>query len=295
MKISDIMKERTTFSFEVFPPKLDKPIEPLLGVLKKLYGFRPDYISCTYGAGGTNKGRNLEICSHIVADGQTLPLAHTTCIAASKHDIRALADEYISKGVKNFLALRGDYPAGWSGTRGDFQHGTEMVRFLRENFPDLCIGAACYPEKHLYASDIDDDIYHMREKQECGADFFTTQLCYSVENFLRFIDKVRTAGITAPISVGVMPVILRDSTLRMTLSNGCSIPKELSALIGRYGDSPEDFRRAGIDYTVKLLHSYLESGISGLHIYTMNKFSDVAEIIRLSGLREYCDQEDTNG
>lgn len=286
MKISDILKERMTFSFEVFPPKEDKPIEPLLETLNRLYSFHPDFISCTYGAGGTNVGRNMEICKEISQAGMSVPLTHFTCVGNTKQGIKSELENYNQRGVENILALRGDIPEGWTDTHGDFQHANELIQYIKENFPNMGIGAAGAPEKHIQCATLEEDIAHIRMKQDAGADYIMTQLCYDVEQFQRWMDMLRKAGVVLPIIVGIMPVLSKDATLRMTLSmNGCSIPRELAEIISKYYNKPEEFKKAGKEYTVNLIYRYMNLGINGLHLYTLNKYHDVAEIIRNAGIR----------
>ena len=285
MKIIDILEKRMTFSFEVFPPKEDKPIEPLLETLARLYVFGPDFVSCTYGAGGTNKGRNVEICSAIKKGNKAEPVTHFTCIGNTRNDIVGALEEYTKLGIENILAMRGDLPAGWEGTRGDFSYADGLIAFIRQKFPHFCISAACYPEKHIEAPDFTSDIAHLRFKQDCGASFLMTQLCHDVNAYKRFVERIRAARVTLPVIVGVMPVLAKDPIIRMTLSNGCSIPGELAALIGKYGEKPEDFKKAGKEYTVKQIHEYIDAGINGLHIYTLNKHEDVSDILLAAGIR----------
>lgn len=285
MRIREVMKERLSFSFEVFPPKAEQPMEPLLEVLDKLYGFAPDFVSCTYGAGGTNKGRSSEICACIAKAGKALPMAHFTCIGNTRQDVKTIIGEYIALGVEHFLLMRGDYPPGTSGTGGDFAHADGLIGYVKSIYPQLCIAAACYPEKHLLAPDFDVDISFLRSKQDNGAELLMTQLCHDVDNYCRFVEKVRRAGVTLPIDLGLMPVLAKDPTYRMAVSNGCSIPRELAEIIGKYGENPEDFKKAGKEFTVKQIYRYLAAGVNGLHIYTLNKYEDVADIIGMSGLR----------
>ena len=285
MRISEIFPSRMSFSFEVFPPKMDQPVEPLMDALAHLYAFSPDYISCTYGAGGTNKGRNAEIVSAIRASGKTTALTHFTCIGNTKADIDEMLQEYLSLGVSNVLALRGDMPKGQSGTQGDFAHADELISYIKTRHPAMAVAAAAYPEKHTQAPSLDVDISHLKQKQDNGAEFCITQLCFSPEAIERFLERIRKAGITMPVAVGVLPVLLKDSLIRMTLSNGCSIPAPLAEIIGKYGDNPDDFRKAGKEFTARLLQTYLKSGINGLHLYTMNKYRDISDIIEMSGVR----------
>ena len=285
MQIADVLQRHKTFSFEVFPPKLDQPIEPLYETLEQLYTFRPDFISCTYGAGGTNKGRNTEIVHAIQSSGQTVALAHFTCIGNTRSDIRAAMEEYQSLGVRNVLALRGDLPADWTGTRGDFAHADELIAFVRSLRPDLCVAAAAYPEKHLTAPSLVADIDCLKRKQDNGAAFFMTQLCHDPDAFARFVEQARAQGITLPIVAGIMPVLNKDAVIRMAVSNGCSIPAALSCIIGRYGNDPDAFRQAGKEFTAASFVRFLNAGADGLHIYTLNRFKAVSDIIALSGMR----------
>ncbi len=284
MKISDALKERMTFSFEIFPPKEDKPLEPLTEVLGKLKRFNPDFISCTYGAGGTNRGRSLEICDIILKKGMEC-LTNFTCIGNDRESIVRFISEYEKIGVENIMALRGDFPPGTDQTNGDFEHADALIAFLKKEFPKMGIGCACYPEVHIKCGSLEQDIAHLKIKQNNGAEFAISQLCFDVDEFSRWLEKARRAGITIPIIAGIMPVLTAPGCTRMTLSNGCSIPKELARILGKYSDSPEDFKKAGKEYTVELLYKYINAGFNGMHIFTLNKYDDVAEIVNMSGIR----------
>jgi methylenetetrahydrofolate reductase (NADPH) len=284
MKITEILKKRMSFSFEVFPPKNDQPLEPLLDTLSKLYRFKPDFISCTYGAGGSNKGRSLEVCDAIKRSGHEV-VAHFTCIGNSRADVKTFAAEYIALGVENFLVLRGDIPAGWDSTHGDFTHADELLAFISREFSGLHIGVAGYPEKHIDAPSFDVDIAHLRNKQNNGAQFIMLQLCHDLDAYQRYVERMCRAGIHLPIIVGLMPVLARDAIIRMTVSNGCSIPAELATILGKYPNDADSFKKAGMEYTVKQIHRYIAAGIDGLHIYTINKWQSVSEILKASGVR----------
>jgi methylenetetrahydrofolate reductase (NADPH) len=286
MKLTEILKSRMSFSFEVFPPKTDAGMETLRGALKHYYSFKPDFISCTYGAGGTNSGRNVEVCSLIKEDGVTEVLTHFVCVGHTRETIAVELKQYLSLGVENILAMRGDLPVGWEGTHGDFSSADGLIRYIRSEFPDSCIAAACYPEKHILAPSFSADIAHLRGKQEAGAEFLCSQLCHDVEACKSFVYRIREAGITIPIVIGIMPVLDKDPIIRMTLSNGCSITAELATIIGRYGDKPDEFKKAGIEYTISQIYRYIEAGIGGVHIYTLNKWEDVETILVGSGIRK---------
>ncbi|MPW26460.1 5,10-methylenetetrahydrofolate reductase [Alkalibaculum sp. M08DMB] len=286
MKVTEIMKQKLCFSFEVFPPKSENPIEPLLNTLDHLYKFDPDFISCTYGAGGTNAGRNVEICKAIQDSGKSTAVTHFTCIGNSKEKIAQELQAYLDRGIDHILALRGDFPKGWKETRGDFNYANELTEFIKENFPKFCIAVAGNPEKHFQADSFDTDTTHLRIKQDSGADFIMTQLCHDVNQYQWWVEKIRKAGVSIPIDVGVMPVLVKDPTIRMAVSNGSAIPRDLAEIIGRYGDNPEDFKKAGMEYTIKQIHKFINAGIDGLHIYSLNKWKDISDIVNEIGIRK---------
>ena len=286
MKLIERIRQLKALSFEVFPPKSDKPLEPLLDTLSQLGRLSPDFISCTYGAMGSNKGRNLEVVERIQSGGACEALSHYTCVGNTRADVESALEEYAAIGVENLLALRGDFPAGVAHTNGDFLHANELISFIRERSDRFSLAAACYPEKHLLADSLDADIETLLKKQDAGASFLMTQLCYSVENYLRFIERARKRGVTLPIISGVLPLLKKDGLVRMTLSNGCSIPAEVSALVGRYGESEESFRSAGHDFTVSLVQRLIAEGTSGIHLYTLNRFDDVEHLVYDAGIRE---------
>lgn len=286
MKITEILSHRMSFSFEVFPPKTDAGMEKLRKAIEHFYAFKPDFISCTYGAGGSNAGRNVEVCKSIKDDGVAEVMTHFTCIGNTREKIASEIDHYRSFGIDNILAMRGDLPAGWEGTQGDFGNADGLIKYIRAEWPELCIAAACYPEKHFTAPSFAADIAHLRSKQDNGAEFLMSQLCHDVEAFKRFVCRIREAGIDIPVVLGIMPALDKDAIIRMTLSNGCSIPAELATIIGRYGDDPDEFKKAGIEYTIGQVYRFMEAGIGGLHIYTLNKWEDVETILAGSGIRK---------
>jgi methylenetetrahydrofolate reductase (NADPH) len=283
MSIAELLEKKMTISFEVFPPKDEVPMDGILGTLSHLYRFRPDFISCTYGAGGSKRGRNIEVCDAVFKSGNVI-LPHFTCIGNSREDIQKFVQDYVDMGIENILAMRGDFPAGWEGTGGDFSHADELINFIHTKFPEICIAAAAYPEKHISAPSLEADIAHLRSKQDKGAQFIMTQLCHDVPAYERFLEKIRKAGVTIPVVVGIMPVLARDPIIRMTVSNGCSIPAELAVILGKYPDNPESFAKAGMEYTVVQIHRYIAAGIDGLHLYSLNKWEKLTEILQAAGI-----------
>ena len=307
MKVSDIMKKRMAFSFEVFPPKTEVGMTKLCGedgVLDKLYTLNPDYISCTYGAGGSNVGMNLEVLKTIKKSGKATPVTHFTCIGNTKEGIREQLETYLANGIDHILALRGDLPFGWTGTGGDLHYATELVKFIREEFGDkFTIAVAGSPEGHIACRSLEADISFLKQKQDEGADFIMTQLCWDMDQFRRWMDAIRKAGVTMPVDVGIMPVLDMSATINMALSrNGCVMPRKLCEIISKNWIFPNpfapnesdesiaakkaSFKAAGMEYTVNLIDEYRVCGISGIHLYALNKYDDVAKLVEMSGIKD---------
>lgn len=302
MKLSEAMRERMLLSFELFPPKTEKGMDNLPGTIDHLMKYKPAYISCTYGAGGGNVGANREVCQMIKKAGTT-PVTHFTVIKNTKEGIKEQLDQYLAEGVDHMLALRGDIPLGETTTCGDFNYATDLVKFVRDEFGDKFeIAVAGSPEGHIACRSLDADIAVLRQKQDNGADYIMTQLCWDMEQFARWQDKIHKAGVTMPIDVGIMPILDQAATINMALSrNGCVMDRELSRLISKYWIFPnpfdkapfddaleqkkEDFKKAGIEYTIKQIDKYRALGVEGIHLYALNKWKDVSEIIKESGMR----------
>ena len=305
-KLTELMKERQLLSFELFPPKTDKGMENLPGTIEKLCKFKPDYISCTYGAGGGNVGRNRDVCQEIIKAGTT-PVTHFTVIKNTKEGIKDQLQTYLNEGVDHMLALRGDIPLGETTTCGDFNYATDLVKFVRDEFGDQFeIAVAGSPEGHIACRSLESDIAVLKQKQDNGADYIMTQLCWDMEQFKYWLDAIRKAGVTMPVDVGIMPILDQAATINMALSrNGCVMERELSRLISKYWLFPnpfaakdadgkpfdmfyeqkvKDFKEAGIEYTIKQIDKYRALGIDGIHLYALNKWQDVSRIIEESGM-----------
>ena len=302
MKLSEAMKNKMLLSFELFPPKTDKGMENLPGTIEHLCKYQPEYISCTYGAGGTNVGKNMDVCK-MIKDAGTIPVTHFTCIGNTAEGIKEQLQNYLDNGVDHMLALRGDLPFGWTGTGGDFAYATDLVAYVRKEFGDkIEIAVAGSPEGHIACRSLESDIAVLKQKQDNGADYIMTQLCCDMEQFKRWMDAIRTAGITMPIDVGIMPILDQAATINMALSrNGCVMPRKLCEIISKnwifpnpFDKDPFDaavdekkaaFKEAGIEYTIRQIDEYRALGVNGIHLYALNKWKDVSEIIDRCGLR----------
>ena len=299
MKLSEAMREKMLLSFELFPPKTEKGMANLPGTIEHLMKYRPEYISCTYGAGGGNVGANREVCQ-MIRNAGTVPVTHFTVIKNTKEGIRQQLEQY--------LADRGDIPLGETTTCGDFNYATDLVKFVRDEFGGKFeIAVAGSPEGHIACRSLDADIAVLRQKQDNGADSIMTQLCWDMEQFKFWLDAIREAGVTMPVDVGVMPILDQAATINMALSrNGCVMDSELCRLISRnwlfpnpfnakdadgkpfdmfYEDKVKRFKEEGIEYTIRQIDEYRALGVDGIHLYALNKWKDVSEIIDRSGLR----------
>lgn len=302
VKLSDMMKKRQLLSFELFPPKTDRGMTNLSQTIQQLCRYKPEYISVTYGAGGGNVGANRQVC-RMVRNAGAVPVTHFTVIRNTKQGIREQLETYLKEGVDHILALRGDFPRGETSTGGDFNYATDLVKFIRDEFGEQFeIAVAGSPEGHISCRSLEADIGVLKMKQDNGADYIMTQLCWDMEQFERWLDKIRRAGVTLPVDVGIMPILDQAATINMALSrNGCVMDRELSRLISKYwifpnpfdkapfDDSLEqkkaDFKKAGIEYTIRQIDKYRSLGIEGIHLYAMNKWKDVSQIIERSGIR----------
>lgn len=286
MNVVEQMKEKTTLSFEVYPPKTEKGMEKLRKVLQQLYLWNPEWICCTYGPQETDKRNNFEICSMIAESDKTMPVSHYTCIHHSRNDVENDINRYISMGIRQFLVVRGDFVPGENETHGDFDHADALIGFLREKYGnDIIIGCAGVPEGHILSPNLASDTAFLKRKQDAGANFIVTQLTFDMECFAKWMEEIRAAGVTLPVSVGIMPVLDRDKCIRHCLSmNGCSIPRSLARLISTYYNDPAGFRDAGMDYTVQQMFEYMQLGVNDLHLYSLNQADAVDEILRRSGL-----------
>lgn len=271
--ISDLLKSKTSLSFEVFPPKKDGEFEAAYEVLDELGKLNPDFISVTYGAGGSRSKKTVDIALYIQNTLHIDALAHMTCVGCKREDLLKVCDDLKNNGIKHVLALRGDRPKDMTDEQynlRDFTYASDMVQFLKAN-TNLQIAGACYPEKHYECFSQETDLLHLKEKQDAGASFLITQLFFDNDAFYRFREKAVSKQITLPICAGIMP-ITSAKQLGTTISlSGSSVPKALADIIATYGDSPEDMYKAGLDYAIRQIQDLQLNGIDGIHIYTMNK------------------------
>ena len=270
MKISSLFeKGKTVFSFEIFPPKKGGSIDTVYSTLEALSDLHPDFISVTYGAGGTAAGCSTrEIVSLIKERYHTESIAHLTCVNSTKADIDRIIAEFRQYGVENVLALRGDINPDIP-PKEDFKHASDLIEYMKPR-SNLHFSGACYPECHSESKDMIEDIRFLKKKVDAGAEHLISQLFFDNSHFYDFLEKARIAGINVPIEAGIMPCVNAKQIHRMVSMCGASLPPKFAKMIQRYGDNDEAMRDAGIAYAVDQIIDLVANGVDGIHLYTMN-------------------------
>lgn len=281
--ISDIFNpQKSTLSFEVYPPKKNEDFDSAHETLDKMALLKPDFISITYGAGGSRAANTVELSSYIQNKLGIDALSHITCVGSRIDDIKKISEDLEKEGIHNVLALRGDRPRDMTDEQyesRDFRYASEMTAWLKKN-TDLKIAGACYPEKHFEAPDFDTDLENLKKKVDAGVSFLITQLFFDNDAFYEFEDRARESGISIPICAGIMPVTTSKQLGTTVTLSGSSVPKKLTDVIARYGDHPDEMRKAGIDFAISQITDLKEHGVKDIHIYSMNKPDMTAEIVK---------------
>jgi methylenetetrahydrofolate reductase (NADPH) len=281
-------QKQPVLSLEVFPPNPSYPLETIYRTIEGLRDLHPDYISVTYGAGGSSRDRTVAIASHVKQAYGIETMAHLTCVGHSPEEIETIAGELQERGIENVLALRGDPPRDQPDFQfrpGYYRYAVELVRHLRRR-NCFCIGAAAYAEGHIECRRWQDDWNHLREKVEAGVDFLITQLYFDNRVFYNFKENLLRMGVTVPVSAGIMPVLDGKRIRRMVHLSGASIPAKLLQILDRYGDDPVEFEKAGLNYATAQINDLLENGVEGIHYYTMNRAEQTRAVfknLRLAG------------
>lgn len=269
MRISDIFKKKTVFSFEVFPPKKTSSVDVIYKTLEEMRDLSPDFISVTYSAGGSGNGQlSCDIASKLKDEYGITPMIHLPCINYSREEISNVLEELKRRGIENILALRGDINPDIKPVK-DFKYASELVEFIKSK-GDFDVAGACYPEGHNEADSIVDDIRNLRTKVDAGAEHLISQLFFDNKFFYEFREKAAIAGINVPIEAGIMPVVNKNQIERMVSMCGASLPQKFAKMMQRYEHSPEALRDAGIAYAVDQIVDLVANGVDGIHLYTMN-------------------------
>ena len=268
MKIRELFDKKTIFSLEVFPPKKTSSVDVIYKTLEELGDIHPDFISVTFGAGGSGNSRYaLDIASKIRENG-IIPMLHLPCINFTKEEIDSALDEAKSRGIENILALRGDINPDITPIK-QFSHASDLIPYIKTR-GDFDVAGACYPEGHPDSETLDEDIENLRKKVDSGADHLITQLFFDNDYFYNFRDKAVKAGINVPIEAGIMPVVNKNQIERMVTTCGASLPHKFVKIMQKYGQNPKAMRDAGIAYAINQIVDLAASDVDGIHLYSMN-------------------------
>ncbi|HYH03737.1 MAG TPA: methylenetetrahydrofolate reductase [NAD(P)H] [Bacillota bacterium] len=274
-------RKKPVLSFEIFPPKPDYPLETVFETVKELRDLNPDFMSVTYGAGGSNRERTVQIASRIKQDFQVETMAHLTCVGHSPVELDAIIEDLKINGIENILALRGDPPQNSSTDffqPGHYCHAIELIQHIQKN-KGFCIGGAAYPEGHVECRRLDEDWGYLGDKVAAGVDFLVTQLFFDNRAFYHFKESLLRLGVTVPVSAGIMPVLNSKQIRRMAYLSGASIPAKLLRIFDSYENDPVAFEQAGIEYAIGQINDLIENGVEGIHLYTMNRAVQTRQIV----------------
>lgn len=283
MKIASLYgKGRTVLSFEIFPPKKTSGIETIYSTIEELSDLKPDYISVTYGAGGNPADTSTRDIASLIKNRYGIEaMAHLTCVNNTKAEVTAVLDSFKEAGIENILALRGDINPDIP-PKTDFRYASELVSFIKEQ-GDFGVSGACYPEGHAEAESLTADILNLRKKVDAGVQSLVTQLFFENSMFYDFREKMAIAGISVPVSVGIMPVTNKNQIERMVAMCGASLPRKFVKMVQKYDTRPEALIDAGIAYAADQIADLLSNGVDGVHIYTMNNPYVARKIVGIIG------------
>lgn len=274
MRIADLYgRGAPVVSFEFFPPKTDAGYRSLYRTIAELKRLDPGFVSVTWGAGGSTRAKTVDLVVKIQHEIGIPAMAHMTCVGSPRAELAATLERIVREGLHNVLALRGDPPkdaAHFEPVPDGFAHASELVAFIRSRY-DLCIGAACYPEKHPDAPSPEADLAHLVEKVEAGAEFLITNLFFEPDDYFSFVRRARAAGIGVPIVPGVMPVVSASNVRRMAQLTGARIPAALEAELSRTGEDDGATLEVGIEWATEQCRALLAGGAPGIHFYTLNR------------------------
>lgn len=287
MKIIDLYRQESpVLSLEIFPPRMDYPLETVFTTVEKLIRLQPGFISVTYGAGGSSRDRTVEIAARIKNDYKVESLAHLTCVRHTREEIHQILQDLLGEGIINIMALRGDFPEEQENFQLDqqeYRYAFQLINDARQ-LADFGIAAAAHPEGHPECRRLSEDLENLKNKVDCGVDFLITQLFFDNRIFYDFVDRAMAKGINCPIIPGIMPVLNAKQIKKMIYLCGASIPSKLLSLVERYENIPTDMEKAGIEYASEQVLDLIDDGVAGVHLYTMNKPEQIAEIVNNIGI-----------
>ncbi|WP_067438310.1 methylenetetrahydrofolate reductase [NAD(P)H] [Nocardioides jensenii] len=285
--IGQIIREgERSFSFEFFPPKDEAGEAQLWQAIRELEPYRPTFVSVTYGAGGTTRDTTVAITARIARETTMVPMAHLTCVGHTVDDLRSVLTSLTESGVRNVLALRGDPPGGpgtpWEPTEGGVNYASELITVIKQN-ADVSVGVAAFPEGHVDAASLDDDVAVLRAKQDAGAEFAVTEMVLRASDYFGLVERARANGVDIPIIPGIMPILNINSMRRMVELSRRELPTEVVDRLRPLEDDKAGLRAEGIRIATELCDAMLDGGAPGLHFYTLNRSKATREIFE--GLR----------
>ena len=281
MKIKGILEKTRPVSFEFFPPRNAEGIPAVLETLDELKVYCPDFVSVTYGAGGSTRAFTEEITFEAKRAAGVEVMAHLTCVGQTKEEIHGVLERLEAEGVENIIALRGDPPQGTTEfvpVEGGFDHATDLLQHIKSNFK-FGVAAACYPEGHTESVDLDADLKYVKMKVDNGADFLVTQLFYDNRHYYDFLERARAEGIDVPIIPGILPVLNSAQVRRFTTLSGSEIPPDLDTLLDKYAENDDSARDMGVEYATAQVRDLWDAGVPGVHFYVLNRNYSVSRIL----------------
>ncbi len=291
MKIAELYKRsQRTISFEFFPPKTQEGEVKLFEIIEQLKGLDPAFVSVTYGAMGTTRDNTIRIVTRIKNEIGLEAAAHLTCVGHTRDEIEKVLEELVQNGIENIVALRGDPPKGetvYKALPNGLQYGSELVAFIRQHprfSQAFSLAVAGYPEGHIECKDKVEDLKHLKQKCDQGADVVITQLFFINADYFDFVERARKIGIKQPIVPGIMPVSHGPQIQKFAQMCGAAIPVEMADAISRYGEDSSSVEAFGIDYATRQCEELLREGAPGLHFYTLNKSHATMRIYSHLGL-----------
>lgn len=282
MKLRDLFKQdKQNISFEVFPPKTSTSFDNVMAAAKDIASLHPAFVSVTYGAGGGTSAYTLDIAKGLSETANVPTLAHLTCVSSDRETIHERIKAMQDAGIENVLALRGDLtPELEASDRNawEYRHATDLMHDIKSSGVDFCMGGACYPEKHPESLNQAEDIARLKDKQDAGCEFLTTQMFFDNNLFYSFLYKAREAGVTIPILPGIMPITRAEQLERAIKLSGSFMPQRFKSLVDHFGKNPEAMKQAGIAYATDQIIDLFANGIKIVHVYSMNKPDVAAKI-----------------
>ena len=287
MRIKEILDSKRTISCEFFPPKTADGMDAVFRAVDRLQSFNPDFVSVTYGAGGSTRGFTEEIVTKIKSKARLEVMAHQTCVGQTQEEVHDSLARLEAAGIENVIALRGDLPQGDNAVapaKSGFSHASDLIGHIRGNF-DFGVAAACYPEGHTESLDPDLDMEHTKLRVSQGADFLITQLFYDNKHYFDFVERAQKSGINVPILPGVLPILTTSQVRRFTALCGAKIPPELDKQLDKFGEDDDAVRELGVEHATRQVRELWDAGVPGVHFYVLNRSYSVSKILANLGLK----------